>query len=115
MKTRITSVLIAAGCLFFAVRAPAPTLCPPDPITVTTTADSGPGSLREAILAANLCPDANTIVLNGSATYTLTNADNYWYGPNALPEIASPIIIEGNGATIERDTNSPSVFRLFYV
>ena len=32
--------------------------------TVTTTADSGPGSLRQAILDANASPGADTIVFN---------------------------------------------------
>ncbi len=47
-------------------------------------------------------------------TYTFTTADNNWYGPNALPAIASTITIEGNGAIIERNTAAPK-FRLFYV
>ena len=109
-------------------------------ITVTTTNEdvsaSDPGcSLREAIIAANRTspeggcpaggPGANTIVLQAAATYVLTQPDQpqtgfvdrgSWYGPNALPPIATSIVIEGNGATIERSsaTGTPA-FRLFYV
>ena len=44
----------------------------------------------------------------------MTAANNNWYGPNALPPIASDITIEGNGATILRHQVPPS-FRFFYV
>src|SRR5437773_7267059 len=71
MKTTLTSILIAAACLLFAVTAPAPTLCPPSTLTVTTTNDSGPGSLRQAILDANLCPGNNLIDFAPSAYGTI--------------------------------------------
>jgi hypothetical protein len=41
--------------------------------TVTTTADGGPGSLREAITAANAAPGADRVELP-AGTYTLTGA-----------------------------------------
>jgi hypothetical protein len=44
----------------------------------------------------------------------LTAADNYWYGPNGLPAIASDITIEGEGATISRAGSAPP-FRFFFV
>ena len=47
-------------------------------------------------------------------TYALTAVNNYWYGPNGLPPIASDIAIEGNGSTITRLSSAPS-FRLFFV
>jgi hypothetical protein len=37
-------------------------------------------------------PGPNTIVV-GVSTITLSGIDNYWYGPNALPPIASDITI----------------------
>src|SRR5262245_6426296 len=95
--------------------------CVPASINVTTTANvvdsdadlsslaalqANPGSdgqvsLREGILAANndKTDASNTIVLQQGATYTFATADNYWYGPNALPAISSAIVIQGNGAT----------------
>jgi hypothetical protein len=65
---------------------------------------------------------SNTIVIN-VPTVTLTTIDNYWYGPNALPPIASTILILGDGqvTTIRAvHTGDPkpataNAFRLFYV
>ena len=105
----------------------------PASITVTTTnntvdgdtsslaalaANPGPDGLiglREAILAANVTGGASIIDLT-PATYTFTNADNYWYGPDALPAISSTIVINGNGAKLNRSTatNTPN-FRFFYI
>lgn len=67
---------------------------------------------------------ADTIVLEAGATYTYTAPNQsgetgaasyrfWWYGPEALPAIASDITIEGNGATITRSGSTP--FRFFYV
>jgi hypothetical protein len=54
--------------------------------------------------------------LQSNTTYTLDVVNNNWYGPNGLPPIKSNVVINGNGAVIERDTaaNTPD-FRLFYV
>jgi hypothetical protein len=38
-----------------------------------------------------------------------------WYGPNGLPVIDNNIVIVGNGATIERSSNTSNNFRLLYV
>ena len=40
--------------------------------------------------------------------------NNHWYGPNALPPIAASIVINGNGATLQRSPAAPP-FRLFYI
>lgn len=58
--------------------------------TVTTTNDSGAGSLRAAIEAANSNPGADTITFNipGSGVKTITlSAD--------LPQIGTPMLIDG--------------------
>ena len=64
-------------------------------------------------------PGPDTIVLATGCQYTLGDASNFWYGPNALPPIQSTIIIVGNGAKIVRDPALPAdtshAFRLFYV
>ncbi|HLJ97643.1 MAG TPA: hypothetical protein VKU02_31065, partial [Gemmataceae bacterium] len=58
--------------------------------TVTTAADSGPGSLREAILLANTQPGADTITFaigdGGVQTLQLTSS---------LPRITDPVILDG--------------------
>ncbi len=45
----------------------------------------------------------------------LNEVDNTTGGNNGLPAITSPIIINGNGATIQRDSGAQEKFRLFYV
>jgi len=89
--------------------------------TVFNVTASDTTGLINAINAANdeiANPGADTINISG--TYTFTTPDNYWYGPDALPAIASDITIQGDpatGAIIQRDpslgTGTP--FRLFYV
>ena len=83
----------------------------------TTLTDCTAQALVDAVSAANSNPGADTITLKAGCTYTLNAVDNYWYGPNGLPPIASEIAIEGNGAVIERGSD-PAVatrLRFFYV
>ncbi len=76
-------------------------------------------ALVQAINDANVDPAGDTIVLNptglSTCDYTLTNPDNYWFGPTGLPAITSTIIISGNGATIMRSTSATETFRIFSV
>jgi hypothetical protein len=87
-------------------------------VTPTTTINVGAtaADLVQAIAAANVTSDSVVLVLPAKATYTLTTVNNNWYGPNGLPPISNDIMIEGDGATIERSTalGTPN-FRLFYV
>lgn len=73
----------------------------------------GVTTLPEAICAANGTPGADTIVL-ADLVYSITEPHNYWYGFTGLPAISSEIVIEGNGAVIERAVGAPKL-RLFYV
>ncbi|RCK38630.1 hypothetical protein, partial [Thalassospira xiamenensis] len=60
---------------------------------VTNTADSGAGSLRQAIFDANAAGGSNTIdVQNGLGTITLTSGD--------LNALNSNITLNGNGNTL---------------
>src|ERR1017187_953900 len=68
------------------------------------------GAIRAARTAG--LPAAISLFSNG--VYTLTQPDNWEYGPNGLPQISSEITIDGRGATIQRSTNAPR-FRFFYV
>jgi hypothetical protein len=73
--------------------------------TVTTNADSGPGSLRQAIIDANAAGDADTIEFNivGSGVHTIVPA-------TALPPISGPVTIDGYtqpGASA--NTNGPEL------
>ena len=78
-----------------------------------------PASLKAAITTANSSTGPDTVVLGSSCVYRLSTQDNFWYGPNGLPPIASDITIEGNGSTIARRgltiNNQPPKFRLFFV
>ena len=62
-------------------------------LTVTNTNDSGPGSLRQAIVDANADPDADVIGFNlpDSTVQTITPL-------NDLPNITEPVIIDGFSA-----------------
>jgi len=115
-------------------------------ITVAPSAATGTStgcSLTDAILAANAstagagqnvtkgaCTPAGTpgaggdgfgngnVIELAAGSYVFTSPNNDWYGPNALPPIASAIVIVGDpgGSVIERSTASGTApFRLFYV
>ena len=72
--------------------------------------------LKGDIAAANADGQANTINLFAGGVYTLTTVDNSLNGLNGLPDIASTLTINGQGATIQRGTASGTpAFRLFYV
>ena len=64
------------------------------PFTVTSTADSGAGTLRDAITSSNATAGPNTIsfALTGTAPYTITLA-------SALPAITQPVTIDGTSQT----------------
>ena len=61
--------------------------------TVSTSADSGAGSLRQAIIDSNSAGGSNTIIINsGVGTITLTSGD--------LPTVANNATIVGNNNTL---------------
>ncbi|QBB70943.1 hypothetical protein ELE36_11615 [Pseudolysobacter antarcticus] len=85
-----------------------------------TTGDSH--ALIVAITNANdSASGGDTIDLGAGCTYTFTVADNWWYGPNALPPIASNVVINGHGSTLlasHIDGPTPitaNAFRFFYI
>ena len=63
-------------------------------ISVTTTNDSGTGSLRQAIVTANTNPGPNTIVFQipGKAPFTIKPA-------SALPALTAPVVIDATTQT----------------
>lgn len=81
-----------------------------------TGAGGGPAGIVTAVTSANSASGADTIRLEADCTYTFSTVNNNWFGPNALPAIASNITIDGNGATIARSSagGTPN-FRFFYV
>jgi CSLREA domain-containing protein len=90
---------------------------------LNTPANNTPANLAAdlvtAINSANTAGGSNTIQLDAGQTYDFTTADNNWYGPNDLPPIDSNITIQGNGATLQRDSacaqTTGEAMRFFYV
>lgn len=84
--------------------------------------DGDAAALIAAITAANGTAEPNVINLAPGATYTLTAANNGGPGPaitdgaTGLPIVTSRIVVNGNGATIER-SGAPGTpdFRIFRV
>jgi len=81
----------AGGSVFKAACAPGP------------NADAGNGpALVGAIEHANSHAGPDTVLLERNCTYTLTAPDNYWYGPNGLPPIASNTVRRSSGMARRR-------------
>ena len=93
--------------------------------STSTVANNGACSLREAIINANNGNQSgstdctagggvtDTILLD--VNITLTVVDNTLDGNNGLPSITTPIIIGGQGNTIERGMAVSETFRLFHI
>jgi parallel beta-helix repeat protein len=77
------------------------------PFAVTNTADSGPGSLRQAILSANATVDPNTITFAAGVTGTITLA-------SALPAITNNLTIIGPGADVLAISGN-NLYRVFEI
>jgi titin len=80
------NIFVFFCCWFVALAHPAAATT----YTVTNVADSGAGSLRQAILSANGSPGLNTIAFNlaGTNPFTITPA-------SAFPTITNPVVIDG--------------------
>ena len=85
MRRLFSLVLTAATIFIFSIGLVAATT-----FDVTTTADSGAGSLRDAITLANANPGLDTITFHipGSGVHTIIPASD-------LPNITDPVIIDG--------------------
>ncbi|MCB9857765.1 MAG: hypothetical protein H6818_18940 [Phycisphaerales bacterium] len=83
--------------------------CSGFPVHVNTVQE-----LIDAIHCANGQPDVNTIYLDADIILTAADNTDFNQGPNGLPNVISPIVIEGQNHIIERDTNAP-FFRIFRV
>src|SRR5690349_19491198 len=75
--------------------------CLPSVFTVTTTADTGAGSLRQALLDANANPGLDTIAFRiASGVQTIRPA-------SVLPSVTDPVVIDGT--TQPGWTNNPII------
>lgn len=82
------------------------------PLSQSVTATIGIGACTGASAGANTILFAPSFA---GATLDYSTADNFWYGPNALPPIASTITIDGGtGGVILQNTNTTRL-RFFFV
>jgi hypothetical protein len=102
---------------------PEPTRAPPAAAGIANAdgdqaidVDCDTDALIQAIVTANGNGQADTLHLAAGCTYVLTQeyADIGSIGPNGLPVITSEMVIEGQGATIERAQDAPE-FRILQV
>ena len=116
MRARRTSLAVFA-CAALGVCLPGPAAGEIFPAVCSGTTGNV-ASLRSAIDAANTNTDPDVVTLGPNCVYTLSappaETRFHWFGPSGLPAIASPVTIEGNGATIERPAGEPK-FRLFFI
>ena len=82
--TRIAGLIVLAAALRFSAEGAV--------FTVINTANSGTGSLRDAITQANALPGKDTIVFNipGATPHTISPTT-----ATALPSIVDPVVIDG--------------------
>ncbi len=110
MRTRSSRFLVPA--LVVALVAPAVASVPR--AGAADAVECSAEALIQAIRNANADTDHTVITLAQGCVYNLTGGVDGWYGLNGLPAIGSPITIEGNGATIQRDAGAAH-FRFFFV
>ncbi len=149
VSTSPPSLSALTAALRIALALPGIALCTVAPAAIVVTDTGAPSAstctLAQAINSANAAngvsasqtgsstPSGNCVGAAGGINYitfsnwptiTLAGVDNYWYGPNALPPIASVIIIgayPGTGATLvaahmgDPSPTAAHAFRFFYV
>jgi len=125
MKRRITLSLLTLGLILGVALwsegrlAPERAAAAPQMSAIQLTIDPAgdpAGAAQELINAINLANQdpAQTTINLLCGVYNFTTPDNWEYGPNALPPVSSVIVIEGHGATIQRDPAAARM-RLLYV
>ena len=116
LKAKLATTLAGAALLLALSSTPA--------MAATINVDGTVCTLVDAITAAETdtatggCDagsGADVLELAANATFTLSVADNFAFGPSGTPLIDSEITINGNGATIERDLTAQETFRIFTV
>lgn len=120
MRTTLIAVAATAALNLTSIHPAAAVDLPVTAGAVDTTTN-GNCSLIEAVQAANSglavddCPAAgDTIVLPAGSEFVLTTPADAIGGGTGLPAITASIVIQGNGATIRRDTDGPR-FRLLWI
>jgi hypothetical protein len=90
-------------------------VAPGDITDQPSATEANSGGLIWAINQANASPNPTTLCLSENSTYTLSSSYEDFFADTGLPRITTNVTIEGNSATIQRDTNSPEHFRILGV
>jgi len=110
VKLRVTLTMTRTSGAFNDGYADSLSLILRAPTVVTTTADSGPGSLRAALAIGN-------VITFDPAVFGAANAPHVIELSAALPVIQNGVTITGPGSdllTIHQTTSGQGVFRLFF-
>ncbi|MDQ2996607.1 MAG: hypothetical protein M3R61_06070, partial [Chloroflexota bacterium] len=112
-QRRRANLIGAIGRLWFYLLLASAFVVGPVPAQIARAADiavscGDSAGLINAIQSANAAAGADTITLPAGCIYPLTGVNNSVDGANGLPDITTDITIEGNGATITRDSEAPS-------
>jgi hypothetical protein len=111
------STCTLAQAIYAANRANNPTNATPAgattiaPLSASATSVLGVGSCSGATAGLNVISLPASAVIE----FSTDAPDNYWYGPNALPPIASAILIDGNGSTLRIVEGVAPRLRFFFV
>ncbi len=109
-RHRVLAVLVSAA-LAGACLVAAPGNAFADSFSVTSTADSGPGTLRQAIIASNSSFGPDEITLDLPAGSTITLASDLAQPNESIDVIATATGITVDGANLARGLSGPA-FRL---
>jgi hypothetical protein len=104
-ETAQLNVVASAGDYGIGASASSTVTIAANGFVVTTTADSGSGSLRQAILNANAIAGTDTITFDPTTFATLQTITL----ATTLPQITSSLVISGTGATLLRVDGNDSV------
>ena len=85
------------------------------PLTLHVDCGDVTGLIEAIDIANGSASTMDTIELAKNCVYELEQMHNNTHGNNGLPPITSPILINGNGATISRFEKAVEEFRLFLV
>src|SRR5450432_337314 len=89
-----------------------------DPLRYSATSDGAIAGATEVSNCTGATAGANSIVFASALagiTLNFATADNYWYGPNGLPPIASDVTIDGGTAGVTLNNTNITRLRFFFV
>ena len=108
-RTRALAQGLASGALTVGAVLASGELAGATTFTVTNTNDSGPGSLRQAVIDANAAAGPDEIIFSVAPPATISLL-------SALPQVTGPLTVTGLGPanlTIRRDPGAGANFRIF--